>query len=53
MGYSAVYHYFDGISKPDLLKKLMVEDSTAAELSYKDYATRIHKIVLNKITNNE
>ena len=31
----------------------MVEDSTAAELSYKDYATRIHKIVLNKITNNE
>ena len=47
--YSAVYFCFQHVHD-DIVRKLMVEDATPSEMCYSDYLLRLHKIVLNKIS---
>ena len=52
--YAALYFYFEGLSSDDsIIKKLLVEDNNASELSYGEFLMRLHKVVLNKISRKD
>ncbi|CAG9315859.1 unnamed protein product [Blepharisma stoltei] len=47
--YPTLYWLFEGKGDDFILRRFMVEDATASEMSYSDYLLRLHKIVLNKV----